>query len=232
MAETVTIRNELTFEVRRSTRRKSLGITVDRDGALILALPDDCPLDEGRAFAEEKQYWVFSKLTEKKLLRQPIMPKEYAEGEGHYYLGRSHRLKLVEDDQAVPLRLYRGRWELRADVQRDADELFRKWYVMHGQRYMEKRVDRWADRLEVYAHDVSVRPLGYRWGSCTPSGTLNFHWRSVLLPVRLIDYIVVHEMVHLHEPRHDPAFWRRVERSMPDYGRRKRELAEEGGAYY
>mgnify|MGYP000019878934 FL=1 len=233
-AKTLTVGDDLTFEVRRSSRRETLGITVDRDGSLILSLPDNCPLEEGRAYAEEKQFWIYTKLAERKLLRRPTRPKRYVEGEGHYYLGRSYRLKLIDDARpdVPPLRLYRGRWCLRADEREHADEHFRSWYVSHGQDYIEDRVERYANRLEVDPSGVKVRPLGYRWGSCSPDGTLNFHWRSILLPARLVDYVVVHEMVHLHEPRHDDAFWMRVERAMPDYERRKRELAEEGGGYF
>lgn len=233
-ADTLTVGEDLTFEVRRSTRRSTLGITVDRDGSLILAMPEDCPLEEGRAFAEEKQFWVYTKLATKKLLRRPTRAKAYVEGEGHYYLRRSYRLRLVDDadPDTSPLRLYQGRWRLHADEREQAAEQFRAWYVRHGQRRLRERVELFADRLEVEPADVQVRPLGYQWGSCSLSGTLNFHWRTVLLPMRLIDYVVVHEMAHLHEPNHTDAFWKRVERAMPDYERRKRELDQEGGGYY
>lgn len=232
--ETITVGDDLTFEVRRSGRRTTLGITVDRDGSLVLALPKDCPLEQGRAFAEEKQFWIYTKLARRRLLRRPTRSKRYIEGEGHYYLGRSYRLRLVDDGGPdVPsIRLYQGRWHLRTDAQDQAANHFQTWYVSHGKRYVEERVERYANRLEVEPAEVDVRPLGYRWGSCSPNGTLNFHWRTVLLPARLIDYVVVHEMAHLHEPNHDEAFWQRVERAMPNYERRKQELDEEGGSYF
>lgn len=150
-AETLTVGDDLTFEVRRGPRRETLGITVDRDGSLVLSLPDDCPLEEGRAFAEERQFWIFTKLAEKKLLRRPTGPKRYVEGEGHYYLGRSYRLKLIDDagPDVPPLRLYQGRWRLRTDEGKHADEHFRFWYVSRGQDYVEGRVEQYANRLEV-----------------------------------------------------------------------------------
>lgn len=70
--------------------------------------------------------------------------------------------------------------------------------------------------------------LGYRWGSCGSRGALNFHWKTILLPPRIIDYILVHELVHIHEPHHTPAFWTRVERVLPDYAARKEWLAGNG----
>ena len=74
-----------------------------------------------------------------------------------------------------------------------------------------------------------VRELGYRWGACGQDGTLNFHWRTVLLPPRIVEYIVAHELVHLHEAHHGAEFWRRLERAMPDDAARKKWLAENGG---
>jgi predicted metal-dependent hydrolase len=57
---------------------------------------------------------------------------------------------------------------------------------------------------------------------------LYFHWKTILLPARIAEYVVVHEIAHLHEPHHTPAFWMRVERAMPDYVQRRAWLAEHG----
>lgn len=69
------------------------------------------------------------------------------------------------------------------------------------------------------------------WGSCGKGGRLNFHWRSILLPPRIIEYVIVHELVHILEPNRTPAFWTRVERTMPDFAVRKQWLAEHAGRY-
>ena len=71
--------------------------------------------------------------------------------------------------------------------------------------------------------------LGFHWGSCSRSGRLNFHWRTILLPPRIIEYGVAHELVHLRELRHNLEFWRRLERVIPDFAARKQWLAENGG---
>lgn len=65
--------------------------------------------------------------------------------------------------------------------------------------------------------DLRVLQLGYRWGSCSPSGTVNIHWATMQLPPTLIDYVLVHELAHLLRHDHSTEFWRLVERAMPDY---------------
>lgn len=231
MNDTLTI-DDLHFTVVRSANRKTVGITVERDGSLVLRAPDACSLQRVEEVAREKQFWVYTKLAQKNLLFRPRPPKEYVSGESFEYLGRSYRLKLVEAaTQEQPLRLAQGLFLLRRDAVPEAHRHFVRWYSRNGQRWLVRRVERLAPRIGVMPTFVEVRELGYRWGSCTMEGGLNFHWRSVLLPPKIVEYIVAHELVHLITPNHGAEFWQRLERAMPDYAARKEWLAEEGAGY-
>ena len=90
------------------------------------------------------------------------------------------------------------------------------------------RVAEYQSRMEVQSAGIKVQDLGYRWGSCGKGDWLYFHWKSILLPPRIAEYIAVHEIAHLHERHHTPAFWCRVECAMPDFAQRKAWLAEHG----
>ncbi len=74
-----------------------------------------------------------------------------------------------------------------------------------------------ARRLGVTYAALQIRDQRTRWGSCSPRGTLTFNWRLVLAPHAVLDYVVVHELCHLREAKHGPAFWRLVEQARPDY---------------
>lgn len=77
---------------------------------------------------------------------------------------------------------------------------------------------------------MKVLDLKYRWGSCSQDGTLNFHWKTILAPMTVVDYIVVHEMAHLIEHNHTPEFWDLVGMVLSDYEKRK-EWLERNGKY-
>jgi hypothetical protein len=219
--------DDLCFELKRSSRRKTMEITVDRGGELGLAAPPEVGEERLRKFVREKRFWIYKKLAEKERLQREVPIKEFVDGEGFLYLGRSFRLKLV-DDQDVPLKLLGGRFRLlRGELPR-ARERFIGWYCKRGQAWLLGRIAEFRSRMEVAPGEVFVRDLGFRWGSCGKGDILYFHWKMILLPARIAEYVMVHELAHLHESHHTPEFWLRVERVMPDYTQRKTWLAEHG----
>jgi hypothetical protein len=218
---------DLQFTVQRSARRRTMQITVERDGGLVLFAPPQVGDDQLRAFVEEKRFWIYTKLAAKDRLQRTVPRKEFVGGEGFLYLGRSHRLKLI-DEQDMPLKLVAGRFCLRRDALPAARDHFIHWYSERAKAWLSGRVAEYQSRMEVEPAGVKLQDLGYRWGSCGKGNWLYFHWKTILLPARIAEYVVVHEIAHLHEPHHTPAFWLRVERAMPDYAQRKVWLAEHG----
>lgn len=219
--------DDLQFLIRRSMRRRTMQITVERSGELIISAPHEVDAVQLRAFVEEKRFWIYTKLAEKERLQRLVPRKEYVDGEGFLYLGRSYRLKLV-DEQSVPLKLTGGRFTLLRAALPEAREHFIRWYSERARKWLYSRVTDYQTRMEIEPAGVKVQELGYRWGSCGKGNWLYFHWKTILLPARIADYVAVHEIAHLHEPHHTPAFWLRVDRAMPDYLQRKSWLAEHG----
>jgi len=223
----------LDFEVQLSGARRSIGITVDRDGSLIVNAPNDCDEAELAAFAHEKRMWVYKKLAEKDLLLSHRPKRAFVSGEGFAYLGRSHRLLLI-DGREQPVKLERGRLVMRRDVAMGGggSKAVVDWYRARALRWLPRRVEPWARRMGVRPGDIDVRDLGYRWGSLGKRDHVNFHWATIQLPPTLVDYVIVHEMAHVHEPNHTPEFWRRVERALPTFQTSKLELARVGSGLW
>jgi predicted metal-dependent hydrolase len=221
---------DLSVEVRFSPRRRTVGLTVERDGSVTVSAPEGSDLAAIEAFVHQKRPWLYRKLAEKKALQRPAVEKQYISGEGFLYLGRSYRLLVVEE-QEVPLKLEAGRFQLRRSETEAGRKCFVHWYGAHAGPWLKRRVETFAPRIGVAPTGLEIRDLGHRWGSCSKSGKLNFHWATILLPASIVEYVVVHELAHLVEANHTPDFWLRVERTMPDYEQRKEWLARHGASY-
>lgn len=219
--------DELDFEVRRSSRRRTLELTIDRGGELRISAPAALDRRVMREFVRERKLWIYTKLAWKADRLAPPQSKELAAGESFAYLGRQHRLILV-DSQDRPLVLDHGRFRLRRVELANAREQFVRWYTERARHWLERCVSSWAPRLDVQPAGLRILDLGHRWGSCGRTGTLNFHWNTILLPPPIVEYVVVHELVHLREPNHTPIFWRGVEAALPDCAQRKDWLAANG----
>ncbi|MGB0128740.1 MAG: SprT family zinc-dependent metalloprotease, partial [Rhodocyclaceae bacterium] len=149
-----------------------------------------------------------------------VPPKLFVDGEGFAYLGRNYRLRLVDDSTAA-VRLVGGRFLMPKALAANGRDPMIRWYCEHARPWLAGKVADYAARMEVAPQGLRVQDLGYRWGSCGKGEVLYFHWKTILLPARIAEYVVVHEMAHLIEPHHTPGFWLRVERAMPDFERRK-----------
>ena len=219
--------DDLSFELKPSSGRRTLQITVERNGALVLSAPPGVEEACLHAFVREKRFWIYTKLAEKDCLQKAAPTKSFVDGEGFLYLGRSYRLRLV-DEQEAPLKLLHGRFMLRRDLAETARGHLVQWYSGRAKVWLWEKVQDYVARMEVRPVGVKVQDLGYRWGSCGKGDWLYFHWKTILLPPRIAEYVVVHELAHLHQPHHTPEFWQRVERALPDFERRKIWLAEHG----
>ncbi|MBL1179255.1 M48 family metallopeptidase [Pantanalinema sp. GBBB05] len=205
-------------------------MTVERDGQLVIACRPEVPPERLEKVIQDKRLWIYEKLLQKEALNPtPPVTKEFISGEGFYYLGRSYRLKLVHDTkQNQPLRFHQGCFLLQATAQADGREHFIYWYRTHLQTQLEQMMPPLSRRVGAEPRSLQVRDLGYRWGSCGQKGDISIHWRVAMLPKRMIEYVLVHELVHLIEHQHSPEFWDRLERILPDFDKRRSWLAEQG----
>ena len=93
-----------------------------------------------------------------------------------------------------------------------------------------ERVDHFNTTYKFKFNRINIKNQKTRWGSCSNKGNLNFNYKIVLLPERLADYIIVHELCHLKELNHSKKFWNLVAKAMPDYPQIRDEL-NKGGMY-
>ncbi len=211
------------------SRRKTASIYIERDGKVSVLVPEKLTTRQIEDLLEGKRRWIYKNLAEWKDLNARKVQRDYVNGEGFLYLGRSYRLKLVSELD-VPLMLKDGYFCLQATNGSipDADAAFKEFYRQKGVARIPPRVAYFQGKMDVEPRSIKVLDLKHHWASCTPGGNLNFHWKCMMAPLTVIDYIVVHELAHLLYPNHTAAFWNQVDKVMPDFQERKDWLRDNG----
>src|ERR1700676_129692 len=144
--------SKITYQLERS-RRKTADIVIERDGRILVRAPYSLPSQRIEEIVKAKHYWIYKNLAEWRDLNATRVLREYRNGEGFLYLGRSYRLLLVAN-QEEPLLLKGGRFCLRRDIV-DRGEIpaaqaaFRDYYIANGLKRITGRVEYFAPKVGV-----------------------------------------------------------------------------------
>lgn len=223
---------DIDYQLLPGTDRKTTDIVIERNGIIAVRPPRGLSPEQVDAVVESKRLWIYKNLAEWRDLNVTAVVREWVNGETFIYLGRSYRLALVAD-QDVDLKLKEGRFCLKRSLIEQGGEgaarrAFEVFYSAKGEKRISQRVAEFAPKVGVVPSGTAVKGLGYRWASCTKGNTLVFHWKCMMAPPKIIDYMVVHELCHLHQRDHSDAFWNEVDKVMPDYSERKLWLRRHG----
>jgi predicted metal-dependent hydrolase len=164
---------------------------------------------------QKKEKWIIAKQEAARQTYAKALPKEYVNGEGFLYLGKSYKLAIVDGNQ--PALSLSDQFYLSKSAIPHAAAVFKAWYTQQALQIISERAAWYAAQNGYVYQRVMITDARTRWGSCGPRGSLNFTWRLVMAPERVIDYVVVHELVHLQQKNHSKVYWDKVKRLMPDY---------------
>ncbi len=227
--------DDLIMDIKRSSRRGTIELTVERDGHIVIYAPQEASDATLESRVREKLLWIHRKVGQKEEEFHQLPQKEFVSGEGFYYLGRKYRLKLLDGKDGFKsgslLRLNNGWFFMPRDLAPEGRNIFIKWYTKHATDWILRRVKMLKARVATEPQSIEVRDLGFRWGSCTQKGKMFFHWRIILLPPERIDYLILNELLHLHEYNHSPAFYERLRRAAPEYEHQEEWLRRNGDLY-
>ena len=208
------------------SKRKTLALVVRPDGSLLVRAPWRTPGTVIQEFVQKNRGWIETKQAEA-LAALPPAPRKYMPGEMFLYLGTNYPLALVEG-QPEPLLLDDGKFKLALSQHGDGASAFEHWYREQARQVLTARVEFFARQFDFQYKRIRITSARTRWGSCSATGSLSFSWRLILAPLEVVDYVVVHELVHTVFHNHSKQFWARVGSVMPDSPKHRRWLRENG----
>jgi predicted metal-dependent hydrolase len=223
---------DIEYRLLPGTPRQTTDIVIERDGCITVRPPARMTPEQVDETVFSRRLWIYRNLAEWRDLNSTRVVREWVNGESFLYLGSAYRLLLVAE-QDEPVKLMDGRFCLLRSVvdaggKEAAQDAFRDFYIGRGRVRLAQRVQHYAPRVGVQPGAIQVKELGFRWASSLVGGGLHFHWKCLMAPAKIIDYIVVHELSHMHHRDHTDTFWNEVDKVMPDYRERKEWLRQRG----
>ena len=206
------------YDLHRSPRRRTSISLVVEDNRLRVLAPKRTALVQIHDLLEHRADWIHKRLAAP---APPRLRDQLRPGGQLPLLGKQFPVESGARTFAFEGRRFLVNAEL-ADLATVAE----RWFRDYARTEFADRVEQWAEEISVKPARIQIRNQKTRWGSASSKGTLSFNWRLVFATPEIIDYVVVHELCHLIQPNHSPAYWQLVESNMPDYREHRQALKD------
>ena len=206
------------------SNRKTLSISIDSFSRLIVRAPRRCSEERIFAFIAEKEGWILRKKSE--MAGAGIeLPTENLHGYFLPLLGEKYEIFLV-DKERISLDTTQKRLYLPC---KNSKERLIKWCKENAKRILSTVSEQYASKMGVTYSKITVTSARSRWGCCTPDNSIRYSYRLIFTPREILEYVAVHELSHILQKNHSPAFWREVEKYVPDWKQKRKWLRMHGG---
>jgi predicted metal-dependent hydrolase len=215
---------KIPYEIKRSKQRSNMKVVMDKSQELEVRVPDRLSRNEINEKLDEKKEWVLQQFSDLSQLADKPREKDYMSGEKLRYNGRRYYLRVKEREEGDPQIEFSGSdfrmlvpvFDDEKERRQACHEVVLDWYEGQAKTELETRVKKFSERMNARPSQVSVESLEQMWGR-HKGGNISLHWRLVLAPASIQDYVVVHELAHLKEGGHSRSFWNTVGSIIPDY---------------
>jgi len=203
------------------TNRRSLSLTISKSGELIVRAPKKLSMEYIMNFIKEKEKWIDTK--KKEITKNNFNNKSIINYDNFLFCGKSY--KKVEQDGIKKIELTNNAIIFpKCDDKIKLLNIAQNWYIGLSKDILKTRVEYFADLMQLNYNKIVIMDNKRRWGACMANSTLKFNYRLCMLPHKLIDYVIIHELAHLIEFNHSAKFYKVIESVMPDYKKYRNDL--------
>ncbi len=207
----------------KRSKRKTIALQINPDATLTVKAPYLVPKFFIESLVDRKHVWITRKVKEIKSRPQTVV-REFVNGEAFLFLGKSYRLKIA-NNAVIKLGdyLYFPKSK-KVSIREDLLD----WYKKQALKKIKQRVNWYSKKMGVNYSLLKLSNAGKRWGSCGKNNVLAINWRLIMAPLKILDYVIVHELTHIDQKNHSKRFWNRVKVVLSDYDKSRSWLKENG----
>jgi predicted metal-dependent hydrolase len=213
---------------RLSARRtRSLALKLDKQGQVIAMTPMATQLYELERFIRSRNEWIYSQLTQFKKLEAK---KRESRGQILWFMGDQLAIEL---QRGAKNKIQAGPESIQITTRQPLDESkldrrLNNWLRAQADQELPRRLDLLSRQTGMQGSGLQIKSYTARWGSCRHDGLIQLNWKLIKTPPEVINYVIIHELSHLHNFNHSPAFWAQVAQHCPAYKRNREWLKENG----
>ena len=213
------------------TKRKTVGIEITNQLELVIRAPYHLSVSEIEEIIKRKTGWINKTREKLKKYNRTIYKKSFNIGESFYLKGTKLKLySIIIGEKKIELK--DNRIILSKMPSDDPRTLFINWYKGLAKDFIAERLKVYSKLTGLYPSSIRITSANKRWGSCSGKNSINFSYNLIMAPVEIIDYVIVHELIHIEEKNHSKKFWQKVEKVIPDYKARRKWLKENGHLFH
>lgn len=234
-------KNSVQYTLSRS-KRKTVGIKLNEKGEVSVSAPLGLSGKQVREIIIKKIPWIVKKQEElKRKYNESGEQKKFIDGEAFLYLGKEHTLKIEKGSAPENVALCGNDIvvSMDGDITKNHNvteeerietmkRILRTFYINQFLEVIKGRIDNYAHEIGVFPRKVTIREQKTRWGSCSSKGNISLNWRLIMAPLKVIDYVIVHELCHMKEMNHSKNFWNIVSGVCPDFKESQKWLKDNG----
>ena len=211
---TLVWKHDITVQIvfRARARRYLLGLR--SDGAARLVIPRRGSEAEGMRFLERSEAWLLKRVAQWRSQSRARQP--WVDGANFLFRGQETRLQVESGEGGLRLRFADQTLSVPHALP-DYREVVLNHLRRMAERELPMRTRELAERHGITIHRVTVRAQKTRWGSCSARGTISLNWRLIQAPPEVVDYLIIHELMHRREMNHSARYWKLVAVAFPDY---------------
>jgi predicted metal-dependent hydrolase len=212
--------------LRRSFRARRVRLEISQLNGLVVTVPRSYPAGRLPGLIKSKEPWISRHLARLSRHQPPPTLKKLKIGDTVPYLGRDLELRKQKNHHVEGVVLQGNKLAVSPDLFDDGllETSLEQWYRAEAARLINDMADSLSSQMGMDYKRIVIRGQKTRWGSCSRKKNLSFNWKLIMAPEPVVEYVVIHELLHLKEMNHSMRFWNLVAQSCPDWQQHKKWL--------
>jgi predicted metal-dependent hydrolase len=226
---TTTINSQaITYTLRRSFKARRVRLEVSQRTGLTVIVPRSYSISRIPGLLKSKERWISRNLARFSQSQPLSAPRKLNRGDTVPYLGRDLELVKQENHHGDRVVLDGNKLSISPDLFDNGllEPALEQWYRTEAAKLITERADKLSSEMGISYQRIVIRGQKTRWGSCSRKKNLSFNWKLIMAPGSVVEYVIIHELLHLKEMNHSKRFWELVARYCPSWRENKKWLKQ------